>query len=135
MRSVAAVIAALSLSCALVGQAPAARGPKRVLFAVAYRNEGALEAAVAGRARLVRRVASLRIAVVRAPAGFAVDARRVAGIVSVQRIVPRRSTAEPGLLGTFGPGMPYEWQFAATHEDAVPATVLRAASAVTIAVL
>jgi thermitase len=135
MRSVAAVIAALSLSCALAGQAPAARGPNRVLFAVAYRNDGALEAAVGGRVRLVRRVASLRIAEVRAPTAFAAHARRVAGIASVQRIVPRRSTAEPALLGTFGPGLPYEWQFAATHEDAVPDAVLRAASAVTIAVI
>ena len=60
---------------------------------------------------------------------------RLAGIRFVDRVARRADAAEPGLQTVTGKDTAWEWQFAATHEDAVPDWVLRAASAITIAVV
>ena len=67
--------------------------------------------------------------------GFAAAARRIDGIRYVQRVLSRSLHSEPALFPTTSSGTPYEWQFAATHEDAVPPEVLRSAGAVKIAVI
>jgi subtilisin family serine protease len=108
----------------------------RPLLAVGYTSPSALRAVVAGRAEVVRAYPRLHIATVRAAsAGFAAAARRTPGIRYIERVRPRVSAAEPALFGATAVGAPFEWQYAAAHVDTVPAATLRAASAVTIAVI
>jgi subtilisin family serine protease len=87
---------------------------------------------------VVRRVPRLKAAVVR-PEGsireFAQGVSGQPGIAYVERQIPRAPAVDPSLaLGPY-PGASFEWQYAAAHENDVPASVLRAASAVTIAVV
>lgn len=109
---------------------------------VGYRSPQALQRALARfPGRIVQLVPALRVAEVRpqgALARFAAGVARLPGIAYVERLALRASHAEPALAPNFsaGPlGQPYEWQYAATREDAVPESVLRAASGVTIAVV
>jgi subtilisin family serine protease len=74
-------------------------------------------------------VPALRVAVVRGAAP------RGPGIRYVERAVLRASSAEPAVDPAGVHGLPLEWQFDAVHETAVPDWVLRAASAITIAVV
>jgi subtilisin family serine protease len=60
---------------------------------------------------------------------------RATGRIDAQPVVLRRAASEPALQPNPVPGGAYEWQYAAAHEDAVPASVMQAASAVTIAVV
>ena len=60
---------------------------------------------------------------------------RLPGIRFVESVARRVEAAEPALQTAFGKTDAWEWQFTAAHEDAVPDSVLRAAGAVTIAVL
>jgi subtilisin family serine protease len=53
----------------------------------------------------------------------------------VEHLHPRRSAVDPALFLAPSFGAPYEWQFQATHADAVPASVASAASSITIAVV
>src|SRR4051812_33347501 len=71
----------------------------------------------------------------RHPGGAGALVRRSAGIRYVEPVHARVEAAEPALFSSPAVGTPYEWQFAAAHVDAVPESVLRAASAVTIAVI
>jgi subtilisin family serine protease len=91
---------------------------------VGYRTPAALDGL-----GVVRLVPALRIAVVRGrePHG--------PGIRFVERAAARAATAEPAVATIVGRGLPFEWQFGAVHEPAVPDWVLRAAAAVTIAVV
>jgi hypothetical protein len=134
MRFVSACLAALTLSCLLPVSTPAAGAHDRSLLAVGYRSPQALARAVAGgRGVVVRRIPQLHVAEVRPRvADFAAAVRGLPGIHSVEHVLPRASAAEPALLSTT---LPYEWQFAATHEDRVPPAVVRAAGSVTIAVI
>src|SRR5262249_57423177 len=66
--------------------------------------------------------------------GSANGTRSVEGVRYVERVVTRHLATEPALFSTSS-GTPYEWQYAASHEDTVPGSVLRAASAVKIAVI
>src|SRR5439155_6101230 len=85
---------------------------------------------------VVRRLGRLHVAEVRPAApGFARAVRALPGIRFVERVRSRRSAVDPALFLAPSFGAPYEWQFQATHEDAVPAAVLHAASSVTIAVV
>lgn len=63
--------------------------------------------------------------------------RSTPGISSAAVTVARREASEPSLVGGLvsTPDGAYEWQFAATHADNVPAGVLRSAQSVTIAVI
>jgi subtilisin family serine protease len=122
-------------SCALLAAsgAGAAREP---LLAVSYGSPAALRAATTGRAQVVRVYPRLRVATIRTRgAGAAALVRRSAGIRYVEPIRARVEAAEPALFSSPVLGTPYEWQYAAAHVDAVPESVLRAASAVTIAVI
>jgi len=68
-------------------------------------------------------------------AGFERSVRPLPGIRFVERLRPRRSASDPALFLSPSFGVPYEWQYQATHADAVPPSVLQAAASVTIAVI
>jgi hypothetical protein len=137
MRLVVVCLVAVGLSCALPLGAGAAQPRTRALLAVGYGTDAQLARAVAdGRADVVRRLPRLRVAEVRPHVDhFALTASHFVGIRYVERVVTRAPSSEPALFPTASSGTPFEWQFAATHEDAVPAYVLRAAAAVKIAVI
>jgi subtilisin family serine protease len=108
-------------------------------LSVGYESEQALAAALRTTpAVVVRRLSALHVAEVRTttPGRVAVTLRRAPGIRFVQRTAARLTVTEPGLaLASMTPRAVWEWQYQATHEDALPASVLRAASALRIAVI
>jgi len=135
MRLFAATLAATVVACMSAMGGSAAPTPARSLYAVGYTSHAAL-AAVASRAQVIRSLPALRVVEVRAPnAVLARLLRGSPGIRFVQRVVPRETTVEPALVAPPGLGTPYEWQYAALHEDLVPQSALRAAASVTIAVI
>ncbi len=137
----AAVLVAVpsALSSPTVRTAPAASAWPRGVAVVGYRSPAALRFALARfPARIVDRIRALKVVEVRPEASlprFAASLSRLPGITYVERVAPRVSTAEPALAPSFVPGGAYEWQFAATRADAVPASVLRAAGSITMAVI
>lgn len=138
--STVAVLAACSTALAKPTTAgPGVRGWPGGVAVVGYASEGALAAAL-GRypARVVRRVPALKVVEVRPAMSLSAYAGRLSrapGIRYVEQRAERRSFDEPALALNELPGGNYEWQFAATHENLVPPSVLRAASQVTIAVV
>jgi subtilisin family serine protease len=113
-----------------------AAATQRQEYSVGYASLGALRAAVAEQQAIItQRLPDLRIARVRLGPDARVRLSRSTGIRYVERVTRRVDAVEPALLAASGTTMAWEWQFAATHEDAVPDAVLRAASNVTIAVL
>jgi subtilisin family serine protease len=122
-------------SCALLA-AGGAGAAQRPLLAVSYTSPAALRAATTGRAQVVRVYPRIHVAAIRAVrAGAAADVRRSTGIGYVEPVHARVSAAEPALFSSPTLGTPFEWQYSAAHVDAVPESVLRAASSVTIAVI
>jgi subtilisin family serine protease len=132
-------------ACFLVASAAAAPSdtardswPKGVAV-VSYDSPELLARAVANaNGRVVRRVPALGVAEVAPRGSFAsfVEAlAREPGLRSVERLVPRTRTGEPGLALMQADGLALEWQYAATRADAVPAQVLRDAARMTIAVV
>src|SRR5215207_9942449 len=105
---------------------------------VGYDSEARLHAAVrASGGRVVRTLPSLRVAEVDTPPSALLSR---AGIDYVATVTRRASAAEPALApwtSSSAPfaNAPFEWQWAATRANAVPASVLRAAGAITIAVV
>jgi len=134
MRSALALVLPLCLACAFAGAGSAARARPEALYSVGYATQRDLTDAVAGRGVIVRRIPALHVAEVRLRPDAPVLARSP-GIHYVQCVLSRRSAVEPALLAMPGASVPFEWEYGAVHEDAVPASVLRAASSVTIAVI
>jgi subtilisin family serine protease len=100
---------------------------------VGYASVPQLERAVENAdGRIVRRLDAIGTAEVVARPG---TIARAPGIQFVHRTTTRTDAAEPGIVPAPADGKPLEWQFAATHADKVPEDVLRAASAITIAVV
>jgi subtilisin family serine protease len=130
-RRFAPLLAAL----AALAFAPAAQAARS---AVGYDSAAQLHAAVrASGGRVLRTIPSLRVAEVEKPASTSLPH---AGIDFVETVSRRVSAAEPALApwsSSSAPfaNAPYEWQWAATRANAVPASVLRAAEAITIAVV
>jgi subtilisin family serine protease len=128
------VAATVALLGAVGGPAAAQPGGTVV---VGYQSAAALRAALRHfPAREVRTVPALRTAEVRVSgdvAAFSRALRSSAGIRFVHRPASRASAAEPALVR--GSGFAYEWQYGATQADAVPHSVLVAASRLTIAVI
>jgi hypothetical protein len=85
-------------------------------------------------ARIVRRVPHMKTVEVELP-GRAADLQGLPGIAFAQAPLPRTPKAEPALAATLRPGIPFEWQYVATREHDVPPDVLRAASAIKIAIV
>jgi thermitase len=126
---------------ALLAAAPAAQAARSV---VGYDSEAQLQSAVeASGGRVVRKIPSLRVAEIETtarPYGFASALLDRAGIDFVQSVSRRTPAAEPALAPWTSSNAPFadapfEWQWAATRANAVPAAVMRAASAITIAVV
>lgn len=106
---------------------------------VSYDSPGALTHALdRADGRVVRCVAALGVAEV-APRGnftaFVEALAREPGIRSVERLVSRTRTGEPGLALLQADGLALEWQYVATRADSVPTQVLRDAARITIAVV
>jgi subtilisin family serine protease len=125
----------------LLALAPVAEAATTV---VGYESEAQLRSAVdASGGRVVRTIPSLRVAEIEGssrPFGFSSALLDRAGIVFAQGVVHRTAAAEPALAPWTSPtapfaDAPFEWQWAATRADAVPASVLRAANGITIAVV
>jgi subtilisin family serine protease len=136
MRSLAAAAVVLSLGSSLPVTATGVLPHGAPLVDVTYSSNRALARATAGRATVLRTIPALHIAEVQPKArGFLSVLRRTAGIMAARRVLRRAPAAEPALFELSAPGVPFEWQYGATHTDAVPSAVLRAAASVTIAVI
>jgi subtilisin family serine protease len=85
-------------------------------------------------ARIVRRLPHMKTVVVELP-GAPSELAGKPGISFAHRPLQRTPQVEPALAAIFRPGLPYEWQYVATRENEVPEEILRAASAVKIAVV
>jgi subtilisin family serine protease len=106
---------------------------------VGYESENALRAALKhAPARIVERLPQLSAAAVR-PEGtvtaFAQALAAAPGIEYVEPLAGRRPRVEPALLPAGAPGGTFQWQYAATKADRVPASVLAGAAAITVAVV
>jgi subtilisin family serine protease len=104
---------------------------------VSYTSEPALRRALARHpARVVRTIPALGVAEVRPAAdlaGFSRELAREPGITHIERTTGRYSRAEPSLATS--PDNAFQWQYAATHADVIPAAVTQAAAQMTIAVI
>ena len=130
------VVLAVGALSATQGRSNAVRAPEgRVV--VGYASAADLTAALsAGHAVVVRRLAPLHVAELRATDPGAL--RHVPGIRFVQRPAARVSAdvaPAVSLALSAASGSAWEWQYAAIGEAAVPDAVLRAASSVRIAVI
>jgi subtilisin family serine protease len=85
-------------------------------------------------AKIVRRLPHMKTVEVELPA-HATSLDGLPGIAFAQAPRARTTKVEPALATTLRPGLPYEWQYVATRENEVPADVLRAASAIKVAVV
>ena len=122
-----AVLVALA-GASVTGRGGAANGQ----FAVGYANAAALSRALAAsHATLVRNLRPLHVAQVRG--ADAAMLRTQPGIRFVQHVAPR--TAAGATEPAFSLAASPEWQLRALHADTVPDSVLRAAGAITIAVV
>jgi subtilisin family serine protease len=136
----AAVFAQALVMAALVAPAALA-SPSREAPAtevVAYDSPVALRTALSRYpARVIRRLPDLRSVEVQPenPGEFVSGVSALPGIGAVEAPVPRYPASEPALTAMYSPGLPFEWQYRATHADRVPAAVLEAASSLTIAVI
>src|SRR5215204_1109680 len=123
---------------ALLGALAFAPAGQAATSVVGYDSEAQLHAAVrASGGRVVRTLSSLRVAEVETPSSALLSR---AGIDYVETVSRRVSAAEPALApwtSSTAPfvNAPFEWQWAATRANAVPASVLLAARAITIAVV
>jgi subtilisin family serine protease len=129
---------ACTVTLALGGTAAASSreagaGPVMV---VGYSSESALRRAVAqSSSRVVRRIRALHVAILEAPPAAARVLDGLPGIRYSEQPVLRRQLVDPAVAPAPVIGGAYEWQFGAAREHLVPASVLHAASAITIAVI
>jgi subtilisin family serine protease len=110
----------------------------RTTIVVTYRSPAALRAALKRHpARVVKRLSDVRAVQVSPehPAEFAAAVSKLPGIASVDAPERRFSATDPGLTAMYSAGVPYQWQYTAARVGSVPDAVLRAAAAVTIAVV
>jgi subtilisin family serine protease len=137
-----AVLAALgcTVTLALGGTASASsrdqQGCAGPVTVVGYSSESALRRAVAqSDSRVLRRIRALHVAVLATPPAAARILDGLRGIRYSEQPVLRRGLVDPGIAPAPVVGGAYEWQYAAARENLVPASVARAASAITIAVI
>src|SRR5688500_8035576 len=135
----AAVCAASASAASRPGDHVLKPDPVRRHVVVGYTSQAALADAPARLpARVVRRLPQLRAVEVDPQAHrdhFAEAMRALPGISFVSGLRTRSVQAEPALVALYRPGIPYEWQYLATRAHEVPEPILRAAAAVTIAVV
>jgi subtilisin family serine protease len=85
-------------------------------------------------AKIVRRLPHMKTVEVEL-SGRAEDLHGLPGIAYAHRPRLRTTKVEPALAAMFRPGLPYEWQYAATRVNDVPEDVLRDAASIKIAVV
>jgi hypothetical protein len=131
-----ALLAAAVALAAFLAPTGSTRPPPKAHVVVGFRSQAALADALARfpGAQIVRRVPRMRTVEIEFdgdPRGFSSQP----GIAFSHRPLLRTSKVEPALAAIFRPGVPYEWQYIATRVNEVPEPVLRAASAIKIAVI
>jgi subtilisin family serine protease len=125
----------LALACAFPLSGTATAGAQS-LTVVGYGSPAALlHAAGAADARIVRRIPALHVAVLRAAPASAQPLDGLPGIRYSEAPVVRHELVDPAVMPARVLGGAYEWQYAATHENLVPASVLRSAASITVAVV
>ncbi|MEP6910299.1 MAG: S8 family serine peptidase [Actinomycetota bacterium] len=131
-----ALLAATAALAAFAAASGSASTPATSSTVVGFHSNEQLAAALRHfpGARITRRLPHMKTVVVKLP-GSANDLAGLPGISYSGRPLKRRTQAEPALTAIFRPGLPYEWQYVATRENEVPEAVLRAASAIKIAVV
>jgi subtilisin family serine protease len=135
-----AVFAALACTVTLALGGTAAASSREAgagpVMVVGYSSESALRRAVAqSSSRVVRRIRALHVAILEAPPAAARMLDGLPGIRYSEQPVLRRQLVDPAVAPAPVIGGAYEWQFGAAREHLVPASVLHAASAITIAVI
>jgi subtilisin family serine protease len=136
-----AALAALgcTVTLALGGTASASshrQGSAGPVTVVGYSSESALRRAVAqSDSRVIRWIRALHVAVLSASPAAAHVLDGLRGIRYSEQPVLRRRLVDPAIAPAPVVGGAYEWQYAAARENLVPASVARAASAITIAVI
>jgi subtilisin family serine protease len=137
-----AVLAALAciLTLALGGTAAAASRSRQAgagpVLVVGYSSESALRRAVSlSGSRVIRRIRALNVAVLKSQPAAARVLAGLPGIRYSAEPVLRRELVDPAVAPAPVIGGAYEWQYGAAREHLVPASVLHAASAITIAVI
>ena len=131
-----ALLAAAAALAALLAPGGSATPPAKERLVVGFQSQAALAQALERYpgAQIVRRVPHMRtveIEVAGDPEGFS----SLPGIAFSHRPLLRTTKVEPALAAVFRPGLPYEWQYVATRVNEVPEPVLRAASAIKVAVI
>jgi subtilisin family serine protease len=137
LRRLAFFLALGGVACSgSAGVAATASGATANVTVVGYSSAQALRrAVVASDARVVRRIPALHAAVLRTPPAALRLLGRLQGITYAEPPAPRYSLDDPAIVPAPAFGGAYEWQWAATNEDLVPAAVGQAAANVTIAVI
>jgi subtilisin family serine protease len=134
-RLSALLVAALAAAGALAPNGSTSR-PATTRSVVGFHSNAELARALSRYpgARIVRRLPHMKTVEVELP-GRATQLHGLPGISFSHKPLVRSAKVEPALAAFFRPGLPYEWQYAATRENEVPADVLRAASSIKIAVV
>jgi subtilisin family serine protease len=132
----ALLLAAALAAGAIVTPNGSTSGPKTTRAVVGFHSNADLAAALSEfpGAKIVRRIPHMKTVEVELT-GRASDLRGRPGIAFAHRPLVRRTMVEPALTAVLRPGLPYEWQYVATHENEVPEDVLRAASAIKIGIV
>jgi subtilisin family serine protease len=135
-RALAPVLAVGALAVPAAFSSPGSAEPTTAV--VTYDSPAALRHALSRYpARVVRRLPELGTVEVQPedPDAFDAGVSGLPGIDAVDPPAARFPAAEPALTAMYSPGVPYEWQYVATHSELVPDAILRAAAGVTIAVV
>jgi len=141
LSRLAAIAAFAGYLALVVGGTPAASARSRQstaggLTVVGYSSDRALRRAAArSGSRVVRRIRALHVALLRTPPAATGVLGGLRGIRYSRQPVFRHELVDPAVTPAPVLGGAYEWQYAAARENLVPASVLRAASAITVAVL
>jgi subtilisin family serine protease len=131
---VCTVTLALGATASASSRSPQAEtGPVTV---VGYSSERALRRAVAqSDSSVLRQIRALHVAVLRTPPAAAMVLDELGGIRYSGPLVLRDELVDPAIAPAPVLGGAFEWEYAAARENLVPASVVHAASAITIAVI
>jgi subtilisin family serine protease len=131
-----ALLVAALVAAAVLAPTGSTSGPATSRAIVGFHSNHELARALSRfpGAKIVRRIPHMKTVEVELP-GHADQLDGLPGIAYSQTPRERTTKVEPALATALRPGLPYEWQYVATRENEVPADVLRAASAITIAVV
>ncbi len=131
-----ALLAAAVAVAALVAQSGTSSTPETSRAVVGFESNAQLADALKRfpGAQIVRRVPHMKTVEVVLP-GKAAELSGLPGISFAHPPLERTVQVEPALAAMFRLGLPYEWQYVVTRENEVPQEVLRAASAIKIAVV